>query len=769
MPDKLEILYNAGSEKFELGTLEEFRVKMRNPAKQKRLYDAMSKDFNIGSFGEFQSKLKTEYKPPENQVPKLDIIRQMQEAKGGKFPPAFTGRQKEPGVFFLPEGLTGDAVRERTRRNLDFSPKHRGLPAQTKDDLAAVTANAVEFLPGGEITQQVVSGMGEQPASTLLGFGIFLKESGRLAKDLFKLTPAFTQAQRFARDQKHEKALAEFRKNPLYLLAAALMLRGGANALNKRLSAVGPRQFLKDAKDGKVKIPEAKEVIEPFIEKQPWQTTKSEWLSKKSPQEISSFEKGTNPKKFKKYQKKPFASREERFGEFHRQSILEALSRGEEVPTTVLRDYPEIQTLVKKEPSGGLGGKFRDLLEKEQGKALVNAVGSEGAKLKASPPRLPTVGTVSIAKIIEKDYDKQRAEIRDLSKPSVKKAREYLATKIVDASANVKNRLLKEGGEAGKRAVIYHDLVRGASARAALESNKVSNKIYKGLSKQERYALDQVVDSRSSISNMRAKEGLQRRFTEGQYEVYLKSLDPVTKAKIMPLADAYFEVPRKMLKRQLDHGIISKEVYDALKGREYERSSFIDKIDPQRTYGFGGKKITVRDSGIRSLKEGSEGTKITDSQLLITDLIARTESRIAKQKANQQLYRMAKENPKNSMVIIPKNIKHKPPNGYETIFVMEKGQPKPMFMHRELAKEWVTTDPQITADVQNWGGWFSGTKVLKTFATGINPEFAVANFPRDIAHIFLTTKQYSSFAPKFLGQMATDLAKVAPDAFFTQG
>jgi hypothetical protein len=54
-------------------------------------------------------------------------------------------------------------------------------------------------------------------------------------------------------------------------------------------------------------------------------------------------------------------------------------------------------------------------------------------------------------------------------------------------------------------------------------------------------------------------------------------------------------------------------------------------------------------------------------------------------------------------------------------------------------------------------------------ATGINPEFALTNLPRDVAHIWLTTQEYSPHLPKFLAQFAKDALVVSKDAFSRKG
>jgi len=75
------------------------------------------------------------------------------------------------------------------------------------------------------------------------------------------------------------------------------------------------------------------------------------------------------------------------------------------------------------------------------------------------------------------------------------------------------------------------------------------------------------------------------------------------------------------------------------------------------------------------------------------------------------------------------------------------------------------TDPQIKPEIANFVGWISGNKILKPMATGINPEFALGNFPRDIAHIWLTTGEYSATAPIAGVQMAKDLAATFKDTW----
>jgi hypothetical protein len=111
--------------------------------------------------------------------------------------------------------------------------------------------------------------------------------------------------------------------------------------------------------------------------------------------------------------------------------------------------------------------------------------------------------------------------------------------------------------------------------------------------------------------------------------------------------------------------------------------------------------------------------------------------------------------------------KAKPNEG--KISVMENGIRKELIMPLELASEWVTGDPILSTNMANLIGYVSGNKILKAMATTLNPEFIITNIPRDLAHIYLTTSEYSSLAPAAALEMSTDLLAVAKDAFTKTG
>jgi hypothetical protein len=57
-PEKIEALYSGLSGTFDLGTIDEFKVKILDPNKRKALYDAVSPNYDIGeSLDDFEDRL----------------------------------------------------------------------------------------------------------------------------------------------------------------------------------------------------------------------------------------------------------------------------------------------------------------------------------------------------------------------------------------------------------------------------------------------------------------------------------------------------------------------------------------------------------------------------------------------------------------------------------------------------------------------------------------------------------------------------------------
>lgn len=374
-------------------------------------------------------------------------------------------------------------------------------------------------------------------------------------------------------------------------------------------------------------------------------------------------------------------------------------------------------------------------------------------------------------------YIESELNLKDKRKPSFKKT--YAAAKraLVDTSGNIKKQLLKNMGERGKEAVIEHDLIAGAEGKAEAMADKAEKAIYKGLSKNEEHLLNRAIQSRRTIAISKYKPEVKHPLglTAEEHKEFMKDIPE----EVNKRADLYFKEMEKVLDDLKAEGLIDEGAYKNLKSKgDYSPRKFIQYIDPEISYSISGRTITTPSSGIKALDEGSYNTMETNSRLLLRNVISRTQGRIFRNRANKAAYKIAKESPDNGIFEIAKVIKktkagklvyQKAPGGHTKIKAMIDGQAKEMIMPDKYAKEWVTRDPLITQQMANIIGWLSGSKILKAMATGLNPGFAITNFPRDIAHVWIVTSEYSSFLPKFAFQMLNDLRQTKKDAFLRRG
>lgn len=356
-------------------------------------------------------------------------------------------------------------------------------------------------------------------------------------------------------------------------------------------------------------------------------------------------------------------------------------------------------------------------------------------------------------------------------------ARKLLGTfmsKVVDTSGNIKNKLTTMG-RAGKEAIMHHDLTLGSSARSKMLFDEFHPKVYGGLNSTNKNLLDDIIDARATMETALRNPDLLNPgdLKPDQYKAFLDDLafnNPERFADLNARADEFFEVPRKMLDELLDEGLITPEVHNALRPLQYEERRFIQHIDPDiASFDRSGRRITVPDSGIKRLAGGSTGFKEKDSRVLMADLINRSVMRVYKNRANKSLYQVALDNPDNGLVRIMSNIDEPAPGGFEKVSVMIGGERRAMLLPTEMAKEWVIRDPAITQGLATTISYLTGTKVLKAMATGINPEFALSNMPRDLFHVRITTTEHSKFLPLFMIEMAEDYAQTAIAAFRRKG
>jgi hypothetical protein len=90
--------------------------------------------------------------------------------------------------------------------------------------------------------------------------------------------------------------------------------------------------------------------------------------------------------------------------------------------------------------------------------------------------------------------------------------------------------------------------------------------------------------------------------------------------------------------------------------------------------------------------------------------------------------------------------------------VFVDGKKVNMAIDQEMAKSFEGG----TQNLPGWLRWVSGSQILKTFATGINPLFALTNFPRDFVHVIMSTDTYGTILPVSMAKMGYDIIKTLP-------
>lgn len=361
-------------------------------------------------------------------------------------------------------------------------------------------------------------------------------------------------------------------------------------------------------------------------------------------------------------------------------------------------------------------------------------------------------------------YDKSRKEIAAREKKGFGDVVNWISTQFIDLTGRTQRMLIKKGGALGREASIRADLARSAPTVADYEVDNWSKRIYRGLSLEQEKILNDAIASRS-VMGIQKKVRHPGGLTKEQHLEYSRNIPQ----EINDRADVFFSAMRRPLVLLKQEGIISQTSFDNLsKRQDYSPRWFIDAVDPPALDSMRRKAdINVRDSGLKKLGKGDIGIIEQNSRLFLREVYGRTWSRVLKNRSNRALLEMARELPDNGVVKLAG--KGRPPVGQEQIIAWEDGKPQRMWVPEDMAKSWALSDPQTTQALAHVVQWLTGTKILKAFATGYNPAFAITNMPRDLALIWMSTPEYSSFLPKAGFQMAADLIATAPAAFKRKG
>lgn len=402
---------------------------------------------------------------------------------------------------------------------------------------------------------------------------------------------------------------------------------------------------------------------------------------------------------------------------------------------------------------------------------------SEGAK-KAIEGAKRVSEYTSLARGMKKFKPRQAAEM----------LKEEFIRSFVDRSGNIRRQLLDQLGDEGYEILQKMYLAKGASSVSANMLRQMRKEVYAGLSRREKKILDDIIldDRMIDIGKYKTEKefkhpkGLKLEDFVAHRDMFqrLEKLSPERAAEISKRADAYFEWMKKPLKDMLDAGLISKEEYDALSSHNYRRIKLVDIYDKRYNTRVGKKARTVYDSGVEALSKGRE-TDIYEpsSEIMALEVFNRAYGRIMNNEANKTLLELARRDPENPFVRV-KTKDSKIPSGWNRVFLYEGGKKKNIYLSPEMSKEWIINSPELSYRTGQVLRYASGSPVLRTFATGINWGFALANLPRDVMHAWYAARifedgkwkpLYNPNLPIYGLQIGRDLATVFLDAALKKG
>ena len=364
---------------------------------------------------------------------------------------------------------------------------------------------------------------------------------------------------------------------------------------------------------------------------------------------------------------------------------------------------------------------------------------------------------------------------------------------FVDKSGNIRWDLIDRLGLKGYEIIQKMYLSKGASSLSANMLNQMRDEVYGGLTRAEKKILNELIfhtrmQDIGSYKTSRQFSYFKEHPVEesiaytGLFEV-MEKLSPEQARKLYHIREdgsvggrvgSYFDWMKKPLKDMLETELISQGEYDMLITHNYRKLKLVEDIFDRRYRSkVGARKRTVYESGVERLARGKK-TDIFErnAEVMALEVFNRSYGRILNNEANRSLLDLARKQPDNPFARV-RTKDHKIPSNWNKIYVFEGGERKPIYLSPEMSREWITSNPEMSYRLGQVIRYVSGSPVLRTFATGINWGFALANLPRDVMHTWFAARVYengkwrsvySPNSPVFAFQIGGDLMKVFHDA-----
>lgn len=244
-------------------------------------------------------------------------------------------------------------------------------------------------------------------------------------------------------------------------------------------------------------------------------------------------------------------------------------------------------------------------------------------------------------------------------KERVERAKRGVIKKITDRQY-LSKKLVHEAGMGVLKALMINS--HGSSGKAKQIFGEAYEKIWQYLKKGDREMLDKIIFLRRiiTIDTNRTKKG----FTQVMHpkgldadtatkalEMYKSKLGDEKYNDLVSRADQFFKVYEELLDAKYENGLISKPVYESLKGLDYEPRLYLDHIlDFEGKVNMGRANVQKSDTGglseeqIKSLDEGSMNNLVMQSEWLLSTSIAAAAKSMAMNNINKQF--IVKEYPK---------------------------------------------------------------------------------------------------------------------------
>jgi hypothetical protein len=438
-----------------------------------------------------------------------------------------------------------------------------------------------------------------------------------------------------------------------------------------------------------------------------------------------------------------------------------------------------------------------------EGKPYYPSMGTAGTKLYSGFPidEATKILIKSGRKIAE--YTKQARGMKEFRpKEASEMLREEFNRSFIDRHGNIRIDLLDKLGNEGYEVVQLMYLSKGAPALSAEMLKQMRKEYLGGLSKDDKKILDDIILAARMMDIGKYKTDKEFKFPTGKtpqdFADYLMSFKYKDTNMVRDLTDteaydlyhidsngkiggragAYFDWMKKPLE-DMKKDLITQDEYDALVSHNYRKIKLVEIYDKSYQSKIGKKPRTIYDSGIEPLAKGRD-TDIYEpsSEIMALEVFNRAYGRILNNEANKSLLDLARKDKENPFVRYKESPKDKIPSGWNRIFVYEEGERKAIYLSPEMSKEWITGNPEMSYRLGQFLRYASGSPVLRTFATGIDWGFAVANLPRDIMHAWFTARQfdgkewknvYNPNLPIFGLQIGNDLRQVFDDAVNRKG